>query len=249
MQEKVPQRRSEELARTSSRPIRRESTVPHGSPFEMQQSSLPGQGFAANLQELMPLDVNLAGTSPESAGTPGGVHGHSQGFAQGGIPGSAGPLYKLDAIMFSSGDPFAYPNQPMMDASSYHRAGSHAGGSQGADAQFYMPSGVYDDIEGQLLGPIPPYLVPGAQGHHALDPASQMYNTPSMLTMQQDHGQRQRQQQQQQRQRQQQAQQAQQRRHQQQMAQQQQDLIDDVMVDPSFSQGEWDDMLNNQGFR
>ncbi|KAK1750788.1 putative transcriptional regulatory protein [Echria macrotheca] len=241
LQDGASQRRSEEFSRSAAGQLRREATVPHASPYELQ-TRLASQSFGGNLQELLPLDVGLSGASPDSPS--GAAHGH--GFHAGSVHDAVNPLYKLDAVMFSSGDPFAYPSQPLMDASAFHpggRSGSHAGTPQGQD-QFYMQN-VYDDIEGQLLGPIPPYLVPQGQGHHAMDPASQMYNAPNMLTMQQDHGQRQRQQ-------------AQHRRHQQQMAQRQQqqqqqhqrhEMMEDVMVDPAF-QGDWDDILgNNPGFR
>jgi hypothetical protein len=255
LQTDLAQRRSEELARTPSSALRREATIgshgSHRSPFDpvgLQASSLPSQGFAGNLQELLPLDVSLTGASPDSAGTPGGAHRHPQSFQQGGGPsGSASSLYKLDAIMFPSTDPFAYPNQPLLDTSGYHgRPGSHAGTSQGQDPQFYM-SGVYDGIEGQLLGPIPPYLVSQAHGHHPMDPSSQVYNSPNMMPTQPGPHQ----QQQQQRHRQQQQQQGPHRRgqQQQQQQQQQQDMMEDVLVDPAF-QGDWDDLLGGgSGYR
>ena len=151
--------------------------------------------------------------------------------------------------MFPSGDPFAYPNQPLMDGSGYHpgRQGPHPGPGQGPEGQFYM-SNVYDGIEGQLLGPVPPYLVPSSQGQHSMDPASQMYTASNMLGMQPGHAVRSqhplphghhRQHQQ---------------HHQQQsqphMSQQQQqqhpDMMDDMMVDPSY-QNEWGGMLNHPG--
>lgn len=202
-----------------------------------------------DMQELLPLDVSLTSASPDSTKTPGSVHRHAQSFQQGGGPsGSTSSLYKLDAMMFPSTDPFAYPNQPLLDTSGFHgRPGSHAGPSQGQDAPFYMPN-VYDGIEGQLLGPIPPYLVSQGHGHHPMDPGSQVYNSPNILAAQPGGSHQQQQQQQQQRHRQQQ-QQSQHRRGQQQQQQQQQDMMDDVMVDPAF-QGDWDDILDGSlGYR
>jgi hypothetical protein len=148
-------------------------------------------------------------------------------------------------MMFPSTDPFAYPNQPLLDTSGYHgRPGSHAGTSQGQDPQFYMPS-VYDGIEGQLLGPIPPYLVSQAHGHHPMDPTSQVYSSPNLMPTQP--GSLQQQQQQQHRQQQQQGQHR--RGQQQQQQQQQQDMMEDVLVDPTF-QGDWDDILGGgSGYR
>jgi len=250
LQADQPQRRSEELVRAPSAALRREATVgSRRTPFDpagIQPSGLSSQGFGGNLPELLPLDMSLAGASPDSAGTPGGVHRQSQGFQQGrGPSSSASSLYKLDAMMFPSTDPFAYPNQPLLDTSGYHHG--RPGGGQGQDTQFYMPN-VYDDIEGQLLGPIPPYLVPQGHAHHAMDPASQVYNTPNIPAVQHGHGAETHQQQ-----RHSQQQQGQHRRNQQQQQQQQQhqqqDMMEDVLVDPSF-QGDWDNILGGTtGYR
>ena len=245
VRDNLPQRRSEELGRGPGGAIRRDAAAPHRASFDsvgMQAGGMARQGFAGNLQELLPLDVSMASASPDSSGTSGGIHQHPQGFQQGGgANSSASSLYKLDAMMFPSADPFAYPNQPLLDASGYPQArpASHSGPGQAQDAQYYM-SNVYDDIEGQLLGPIPPYLV--SQGH-TMGPASQMYNTADMLAMQQGHaGAHQHQQRQQQQQR---------HRHQQEAQLQrrpQQDMMEDVLVDPSF-QGNWDDILGNPNYR
>ena len=106
-------------------------------------------------------------------------------------------------------------------------------------------SNVYDGIEGQLLGPIPPYLVPSTQGHHPMDPASQMYTASNLLGMQPGDAVRQQaqahvhqRQRQQQHQRQQHMPQQQQHQH--------QDMMEDIMVDPSF-RNDWDDMLHHPG--
>lgn len=88
-------------------------------------------------------------------------------------------------MMFPTGDPFAYPNQPIMDFSTMGaQSGHQTSGQPHQDSmQFYTPN-VYDDIEGQLLGPIPPYLMQSAQGQ-SIDLTAQMYNTSNMLNLQQ----------------------------------------------------------------
>ncbi|KAK4214513.1 putative transcriptional regulatory protein [Rhypophila decipiens] len=192
-----------------------------------QQNGLPGQGYPANLQDLLPLDMSMRGAAGSDASSAGGSQQQRQGGNYGpgqvGTPqsSSASSLYKLETMMFPSADPFAYPSQPpLLDPQG--RGGSHppGAGSQTPEAaaamQFYMPN-LYDDIEGQLLGPIPPYLVsqaghlpgghhhPGAAGgmhqqqqqHHRIDPATQMYSHAHLLRLQQQHQAQQQQQQQQ----------------------------------------------------
>ncbi|KAI9738136.1 MAG: hypothetical protein M1818_005565 [Claussenomyces sp. TS43310] len=83
----------------------------------------------------------------------------------------------LAAMMFPSEDPFAYPNQPMMEFDSRQQkhesmnnfldgpAGSTAnlflsnGGGGAATAPPPPPSNPYDTLEGQLFGPLPPYIM------------------------------------------------------------------------------------------
>ena len=242
LQDNIVQRRSEELIRTPSGAAARRDVpvIPHRTSFDSAgaQPNLPGQGFGGTFQELLPLDVALARGSADSSSTPGSVHRHPQAFQQASrTPGGpVNPLYKLDAMMFPPGDPFAYPNPPLVDAANYHgRPATHSGIDQAQDAsQFFMPS-VYDDIEGHhLLGPIPPYLV--AQGQHAMDPTSQLYDTSS-FSMQHGRGAR--------------SQQQQLSRHRQQLAQryqQQQDMMEDILVDANF-QNDWEDMIGNSGYR
>ncbi|KAK3313892.1 fungal-specific transcription factor domain-containing protein [Apodospora peruviana] len=196
----LPQRRSEELVRPQPGPGRREVRRPQRTTsFDtvglQQNGGLAGQNFATNLQELLPLDITMRGTSSDSSSTAGGAPGQRSAFPQTG-GSSASSIYKLDAMMFPSADPFAYPNQPLLDpvtgtatGGQQQRQASHPSGtnSQAQDAmQFYMTN-IYDDIEGQLLGPIPPYLVQPAHAgphHHRMDP-TQMYNTANMIALQQ----------------------------------------------------------------
>lgn len=151
---------------------------------QRQANGRLGQQFVSNFSDLLPLDMSSATGSPESNGTPSGSHRGAAGF-QAHQPPSAGanPIYKLDAMMFPSGDPFAYPNQPIMEFSLGTQAGHPSSGQQHQDSmQFYTPN-VYDDIEGQLLGPIPPYLMQSAQGQ-SIDLAAQMYhNTSNLLNL------------------------------------------------------------------
>lgn len=80
----------------------------------------------------------------------------------------------LGAMMFPSGDPFAYPNQPMFEIENrqlqqQQQKPNNIGISLDGMQNMYMdPSGVaspFDNLEGQLFGPLPPYLVQGQPGY------------------------------------------------------------------------------------
>lgn len=81
--------------------------------------------------------------------------------------GTNNGLPDLSAMMFPSGDPFAYPNQPMTEFDNIKQENDTV--EQSPSAPTFLPnsttpgSGLYDDLEGQLFGPIPPYLMQGQQ--------------------------------------------------------------------------------------
>lgn len=130
--------------------------------------------------------MSSAGEGSETSSTPGGI-GQPHNFLRPARANSA--LYKLDAMMFPTGDPFAYPNQqPLMDFPPPGRQQQPSGQSPDS-MQFYIPS-LYDDIEGQLLGPLPPYLVHGQTqpGGGGMEINSQVYHATSMLSMPPLHG-------------------------------------------------------------
>jgi hypothetical protein len=144
----------------------------------------------------MPMDISSVPDGSEGSSTPGGIGQHPAQnlvgqYTQG--PGGNNTLYKLDAMMFPTGDPFAYPNQqPLMDfptpsaqTPSVGPPGAGAESGQHPDSmQFYMQPNVYDDIEGQLLGPLPPFLAQHhGQAHPGMDLNSQVYNAAGMLSM------------------------------------------------------------------
>lgn len=88
--------------------------------------------------------------------------------------GSNNGFPDLSAMMFPSGDPFAYPNQPMTEFDNIKQENSGAVHSLAAPTFLQngtAGSGIYDDLEGQLFGPIPPYLMQGQQ----------FYDTPGQI--------------------------------------------------------------------
>lgn len=72
----------------------------------------------------------------------------------------------LSAMMFPSGDPFAYPNQPVTEFDNIKQETITEMQSSRAPPLFLpggSSGGIYDDLEGQLFGPLPPYLMQGQQ--------------------------------------------------------------------------------------
>jgi hypothetical protein len=198
------------------------------------QQAMHGQQFPANFQDLLPLDIPSAGEGSETSSTPGTMHAQLPHYHPMHASSGAGkPLQKLDEMMLPSNDPFAYPNQqPLMDFTSQGHGGRRPGPSGGGQQQpgsmqFYIPN-LYDDIEGGLLGQIPPYLVPQGQSQHGLDLGDQMFNPSNMVPTPQ------------------QARVA----HQQNLnpQQRQHSDLEEMLNDPNF-RGDWGDILNNPSYR
>lgn len=75
-------------------------------------------------------------------------------------------LPDLTAMMFPSTDPFAYPNQPMIELDNIQQKREPVDDVIGDQPQnLFMIGGdvnnpgPYDNLEGQLFGPLPPYLL------------------------------------------------------------------------------------------
>ncbi|KAF4637909.1 hypothetical protein G7Y89_g173 [Cudoniella acicularis] len=140
-----------------------ERSSQEGSRFHINTVSNPN--LRQSYHELMsPSDVSAAAT-PDS-------HSTSNGILQPSYPpppflGVHDSLPGLNAMMFPSADPFAYPpNQPMMEFDNVKE--EHTGLTNGSQTpNMYVPnttsSGIYDDLEGQIFGPLPPYLTQGQQ--------------------------------------------------------------------------------------
>jgi hypothetical protein len=146
-----------------------------------------GQAFAASFSDLVPLELPSTGDNSETGSTPESTHPQAQNFRQNHPQVMANhPLYELDAMVFPSNDPFAYPNQQtLMDFTAgpmHGRQPSRANQQQPDPMQFFLPN-MYDDIEGQLLGPVPPYLHQANRTPQGLDLAPHVYNAGNMLSM------------------------------------------------------------------
>jgi hypothetical protein len=127
--------------------------------------------------------------SPEASGV-GTPESGSMG-SQGVLPhfsqplGVSSTLPDLNAMMFPSEDPFAYPNQPMMELDNFKQENLDMM-SASPVPQMYIQNNtaggqlMYDDLEGQVFGPFQPYM---AQGQPEYDMRHQMaaaMNAPQM---------------------------------------------------------------------
>ncbi|KAH9887412.1 fungal-specific transcription factor domain-containing protein [Xylariomycetidae sp. FL2044] len=137
-----------------------------------------GRSFSTGF-DFSPID--LTAPSPDSLATT-GMHDPSQlDLQHHGAAATMNPIHRLDAMMFPSDDPLAYPNQPRDDFGP-QRPGLHTaspgGLSQQDPSQFYMPN-LFDNIEGQLMGPLPPYLIQNPT-QAAFTFPSAMYSDPML---------------------------------------------------------------------
>jgi hypothetical protein len=126
--------------------------------------------FPSSIQGMSPLDLTMNPVEPIPVGQiDPGHHLQQDDLGQG-----LNHINQLDAVMFPSEDPLAYPNQPGLGI---------RGGPQHYDpSQYYAPN-LFDGIEGQLMGPLPPYLMQTSHGPPGFSFPAQMYSDP-MLAIQ-----------------------------------------------------------------
>ncbi|KUJ21154.1 uncharacterized protein LY89DRAFT_665606 [Mollisia scopiformis] len=157
----------------------RATTFPVPSPLQtsnLQRSSLDENRFPINTLSnpnlrqsyMSPTDLSAVGT-PDSSSTNNSI---PQRFpiqqSQFGI-NTAVP--DLSAMMFPSADPFAYPNQAMAAFDNMKQENIGLMNNSQIPPMYLSngnptpTSGRYEDLEGQLFGPLPPYLSQGQQNY------------------------------------------------------------------------------------
>jgi hypothetical protein len=184
--------------------------------MQMSESRFQDPPFAANIPELLPVEMSSRAT-PDSTSTASSSRARVQGFPTPQTNGLS-TINKLNEIMFPSEDPFAYPNQPIMELGFQPDKGmssSQAIGRSQQESPFLVP-GAFDDMEGQLMGQVPPYIIQQS-GQQMMGLGGQIYSPNSMLTPQQQHQQQQRREQ---------------------MARQQERELEQMLNDTGF-QGDW----------
>ncbi|OLN85785.1 Activator of stress genes 4 [Colletotrichum chlorophyti] len=160
LQPGIGQRRSEELSRSPSVAMAtgRMPQPPVRGSFDgvpISEAGYQDPGLSTNLQDLLGMDAPSRAT-PDSVSTTSSSH-RPQGFPP---PHNMNHISKLDSLMFPSEDPFAYPNQPMMELG-YQKGPGPANVSGPQDASTFMMPGAFDDIDTQLLGQSPAYFLQG----------------------------------------------------------------------------------------
>ncbi|KAH6681977.1 fungal-specific transcription factor domain-containing protein [Halenospora varia] len=173
------------VSRSSTFPINTTSQAPNS-----QRSSLDGHRFnintmsnpnlRQNFHDLMSLSMSTV-TTPDSYGTPNTMPHYPTP-----LPRSVNnSLPDLSSVMFPSADPFAYPpNQPMMEFDNVKQEDMVPNNST-QPPNMYISSnpsgapGIYDNLEGQIFGPLPPYLTQGQQ--QTFDYQGQMGNAGGMV--------------------------------------------------------------------
>lgn len=185
-QSSVSSQRAEELARARSggrptpvfgTPNSRGSvdTISHIEPRFTDPS------FNTSMGEPLGIDMSSRATSgsPSTASSSQHHPGYSMPPQQ--QHNSHNPVQKLDTLMFPSEDPFAYPNQPMMELS-YQPPVTMSSQGQAQNSQFFMP-GSFEEVDSQLLGQPPPYVIQHPEGQPGLEFSANMYD-PNLFGVQ-----------------------------------------------------------------
>ncbi|KAI1313754.1 hypothetical protein F5Y03DRAFT_337747 [Xylaria venustula] len=171
--------RGTSLSKAFSSKMQKRSLVPvsHAGPLDMEHVSSPIANPAFNSFHF-PSDMTV--TSQDSMTTT-SLSEASQVKVQLNTTGAAQQIHRLDAMMFPSDDPLAYPNQPRADFGIHGPSLHHAntGDVMPHDPSSYYVPQLYDGIEGQLLGPLPPYLMP-SQVNPGLAFPGHMYSDPML---------------------------------------------------------------------
>lgn len=156
----------------------------------LDHSGYPEPSFTSSLNDVMPMDLSSRAT-PDSTSTAESVHRHP--YQQHPLSGHLGhnhPVHKLDSLMFPSDDPFAYPNQPMMELGFSGKTDVPAVSMphQPQDSGFFFPASL-DEMGDQFMGQPPPYMMPQQQQQPppqqqtpmAMNMSANMYDPNAMM--------------------------------------------------------------------
>lgn len=173
--------RSEDLMRTHSGHM---ST----SGFSMDsmapsEQSFHENGFAGNgMHDMLSLDMSSRAT-PDSTST--AASSSRMAFMPHAVAtqSAPNPVHKLDTLMFPSDDPFAYPNQPMMELG-YQAPKDGTAVTMAQDPNFFFP-GTLEEMGNAFVNQPPPYLNQnGRQSMGAMGGMGGMYDGNAMMGIQ-----------------------------------------------------------------
>ncbi|KAF7557359.1 hypothetical protein G7046_g6050 [Stylonectria norvegica] len=139
--------------------------------------------FTSNFQDFVPMDMQSRAT-PDSTSTAASSQRNPYP-----VPPLTvhNPVHKLDSLMFPSEDPFAYPNQPMIELGFPIKTDpSTSMPDPSQDSQFFL-TGSFDDVDSQIFGHPPPYMMHQQGQQPMMNVANHMYDPSSMMGMQASH--------------------------------------------------------------
>jgi hypothetical protein len=143
---------------------------------QVSEAGYSDTSFTASMQEFLPFDMSSRAT-PESTST---VSSRQVPFVT--QPMNANnPFNKVDSLMFPSEDPFAYPNQPMMELG--FQAKSPEVAMTGQDPGFFLNSSL-EDMDSQLLGQPPPYMMHQSQNNTDMGLSPTLFDPGNLLGLQ-----------------------------------------------------------------
>jgi hypothetical protein len=153
-------------ASTLPTPLKITAATRHSVSFDsprFPKSAPADQSFRKSFHELIsPIDMSTTATLDSTTSGPPlqAQYDFNPHFdSSNGIP-------DLGALIFPSADPFAYPGRSMTDLSNRQVKTEPMGGlldNSSSMPNMYLPNGLsvsnpFDSLEGQLFGPLPPYL-------------------------------------------------------------------------------------------
>lgn len=161
---------------------KKRASLPHDSPLHRRPifdtdflNGNDGSPGADNIGLQTPESISsrtLPVSNPLACGSP--------GLCRNGFP-------DLSAMMFPSADPFAYPNQPMTTLESRNSIKSEDSLNVFELANASITGGPYENLDAQIYGQLPPYLMQGQQpgtGQNASPPLDNyLRSDPNVLSM------------------------------------------------------------------
>lgn len=147
---------------------------------QSSDQSFPDIPFSGSMHDILPMDLSSRAT-PDSTSTASSAHRHAFSSQPLNAHAIHNPVNKLDSLMFPSEDPFAYPNQPMMELGFQPKADAPGITMAAPNASFFF-TGSFEEMGDQILGQPPPYMTPQQQPQH-MGMAGTMYDPQSMMAL------------------------------------------------------------------
>ncbi len=142
------------------------------------EQSFHENGFGGGMHDMLSLDMSSRAT-PDSESTAASSSRLAFMPHSVGTQNTHNPVNKLDALMFPSDDPFAYPNQPMMELG--FQPAKDGTVTMAQDPNFFFP-GTLEEMGNSFVNQPPPYITP-QNGRQSINMGN-LYDSNGMMTMQ-----------------------------------------------------------------